>query len=635
MSTEDESESNDSGSSDTYKGTRMGSMRTNAMGMGDPRMNNIYTSPGGLDMSIGSRPDDRISLGMFSQFEQPTIWEAVNYPREEQFEFDSYYLRYTRQAEAKAIIDKPVNDTWQEIPTVHDEAHQDQDKPVSEFERKVREFFEGEHTRRKPIHRLNVLDRMARLGHYSILVLGFSDGRDMDTPVGGVTKRESLSDEEMLRYENDPMAQIPNGMGEAEFDDLDDMMYLAVFGEDRVQDMRTNSDMTSPRFRLPEEFDVVTEEAEEHEHDPEYDNEKIHWTRVIHVPEGTLEDDLRGIPALKPVFHDLLNVDKIKAASGEGYWRAGYQGLHVRPPQDSQGRFMEFENDGDDVKDEINDFIENFDRTLSTPAEINPIDSSVGNPMPHLEANYQSIAAATDIPKSILTGEDRADTASADDFSQYKSFIAQRRNNYAGPAIIEPIIQRLIDTGVLPEPDGDGFTLEWPPLDELSPTQEWQRRKLVAETIATLAPGGDTSILSNVGELRQAIGWGPSVGSEVDEIQQERARESESQQEAGGETETVDGELGSSSDFPFSEELYEAPEEAESRASELGLDGEYHVRRFDDGAFYVPGENMDALERALDTQSQTQQGPEGTGGTSSEGGGAAAESQQDEAPETA
>ena len=590
MSTDDEGSSDDEVS--PYLGTQMGRARTNTRGMGNlnsPRFNNIYTSPGGLPMQLGGRPDDRISLGMFSQYEQPTVWEAVNYPREEQFNFRSYYLRYTRQAEAKAIIDKPVNDTWQDMPTVHDEAHQDQDKPVSDFEKKVAEFFKGEHTRRKPIHRLNVLDRLARLGHYSVMIIGFGDGRDMDTPVSGVTGRESIPKDEIAKYENDPMVSTPEVMGEAEFDDLDDVMYLAVFGEDRVQDLRTNNDMTSPRFRLPEVFDIVTQKKEEGEDDPEYENQKVHWTRVIHVPEGTLENDLKGIPALKPVFHELLNIDKIKAASGEGFWRAGYQGLHVRPPQDNQGRFMEFENGGDDVKDEINQFIQNFDRTLSTPAEIDPIENSVGNPMPHLEANYQSISAATDIPKSILTGEDRADTASEDDFSQYKSFIAQRRNNYAGPVIVEPLVQRLIDTGVLPEPEGDGFSLEWPPLDELSPIQKWERKQAVADTIQTLSPGGDTSQFGTVGELRQAMGWGPEIGSEVEQKQMDAAAE---------------GDLAE--DFPFPDELFEEPEAAQARSEELGLGGEFYTQRFEDGIFYVPGESIDQLEDALEAGDTTE-----------------------------
>ncbi len=603
----DESDEDDNQS--TYRGTRMGRTRTNARqpvrgfngigpGADNMRMNDIYTRP--TNQPLSSQPRDRTDLGMHGENDQPTCWDAVNYPRESEFDFESYYLRYIRQAEAKAIIDKPVNDTWQDMPTVKDAAYADQDGAQSEFEKKVNELFSGEHTRRKPIHRLNVLDRLARLGHYSILVIGFADGRGMDTPVGGVDATATMSDEAIAEAKRTHGMSMPDDLTQPEFDDLDDMMYLAVFGEDRVQDMRTNSDMTSERFRLPEEFDVITEEKEDNEKDAEYDNETIHWTRVIHTPEGTLEDDLRGIPALKPIFHDLLNIDKIKAASGEGYWRAGYSGMHIRQPQDSQGRFVEFD-DPDDVKNEIQQYINNLDRMLTTPAEIDTLDSSISNPMPHLDANYQSISAATDIPKSILTGEDRADTASADDFSQYKSFIAQRRNNYAGPAIVEPLIQRLIDSGVLPEPEGDGFNLEWEPLDELSLLQEADRRQTIAKTIATLAPAGDTSLIAEVGELRQVLGWGSNMGSEINEQQRERQREQQPAEE-----------------FPYPDELFQTVEQAQSRSRKLGLGGEFQVRRVDGEVRYAPGGDLRTLEEALSTAESNRPSGGGSGGSEPE-----------------
>jgi hypothetical protein len=433
----------------------------------------------------------RRELGMWDENQQPTIWDAVNYPREHEFQFESFYLRYERQAEARAIIDKPVNDTWQSDPIIHDEEHADEDEPQSEFEKQVKRFLEGEATRRKPIHRFNVADRLARLGHYSVIVIGTTDGRDLKTPL----------------YEH-------------EFDSLDDLNYIAAFAEDRVEDIDTVSDMTSERFRLPEHFEIVTEEAEdkdyEHNERDDYEKHTVHWTRVIHIPEGTLEDDLEGTPALKPVFHELLNIDKIKAASAEGFWRAGYQGLLVQPPMDpNQNQRMRFSDDGEGVQDEIQQFINNMQRTIATRAEVESLDSDIGDPTSHLEANYQSIAAALDLPKSILTGEEQANTASSEDVRQWHQKVGQRRNNFAEPVILEPIIQRMIDFGILPKPEGDTFEIEWQPLDELSEQQEADLRNTKASTLKTLS-GGDPSRMASISELRMVAGWGPEMGSEVD-----------------------------------------------------------------------------------------------------------------------
>jgi hypothetical protein len=252
---------------------------------------------------------------------------------------------------------------------------------------------------------------------------------------------------------------------------------------------------------------------------------------------------------------------------------------------------------------------------LTTPAEIDTLDSSISNPMPHLNANYQSIAAATDIPKSILTGEDRADTASADDFSQYKSYIAQRRNNYAGPAIVEPLIQRLIDSGVLPEPEGDGFNLEWPPLDELSPIQEWERRQTVAKTVATLAPAGDTSLIAEIGELRQAIGWGAEMGSEINEQQRERERQQ-----------------GPTEQFPYPDELFQTVEQARSRRRKLGLGGEFQVRRVEGEVRYAPGGDLRTLEEALSTAESESEPEGGSGGVQDEAAESGAEAAENVLP---
>lgn len=465
-----------------------------------------------------------MDLGMDDD-EPPTVWDAVNYPTEDQFSFDSFYIRYERQAEAKAIIDKPVNDTWQDAPIIHDAAHEDEEEPKSTFETQIETFFAGDYTRRKPLHRLNVLDRLGRLGEYSLLVLGVADeSADLEEP---------LQDDEL--------------------DGLDDLHYLATFGQDRIVDMDIESDMTSERFRLPVTFEVVTEEADESEenHSQEEETEEIHWTRVIHVPEGSLEDDLRGTPALKPVFHELLNIDKIKAASGEGFWRGGYQGMVVSPPTDANGEPMQFEDGGEGVEQEIQEFLNNFQRTIATPANIQELEGGISNPGPHLDANYQSIAAALDLPKSILTGEEQANTASSEDVRQWHQKVGQRRNNFAGPVILEPLIQRMVDKGLLPAPDGEGFIVEWPPLDELSEQEEAELKSTKANTIRNLAPGGDPSTLGTVAELRRVLDWGPVVGSEVDdaadvtdeqlEVDESTMPEPDDENESGDETNDADG----------------------------------------------------------------------------------------------
>lgn len=626
MSTDDTaSDTNDN----AYVGTQLSDSQVRRNAVDTSRAMREIGTDGRLDLNSnpmlnaidGRSGDDDYTLGLFENGPQPTVWSAVNYPNDEQLQFESYYIRYIRQPEAKAVIDKPVNDTWSGDPIIKDTGRDD-NEPPSEFESAVGELMSGKHTRRQPTERLKVLDKLARLGHYATMVFGFADGRDMASPVGGVAADVTIEPNEFIEYEARDGVNTPDDISEPEFDGLDDLMFLAVFGEDRVTDMETNHDMSSPRFRLPEMFDLVTEEIEPGDESSSYNAEAVHWTRVLHAPEGTLEDDLNGIPALKPIFHELLNIDKIRAASGEGFWRAGYQGLHVRPPQDSQGKFMEFENGGEDVHREVQDFLKNFDRTLATPADIQSIDSSVGNPMPHLEANYEAISAATDIPKSILSGEDRADTADATDLTKYERKIGSRRRNYATPVIVKPFIQRLIDTGILPEPEGGGFEVEWPPLEELSELQEWQIKGNIASAVKNIAPGGDTSMLATVPELRQALGWAPQVGGNIDEDDLDEPQEEQLPDRAplgqagagdlGGENADDQNTTNLAVDedrldtferanFPYPDEIYERPMDAKKRAKQLDDNPRYFVAKVNDETRYIPGDNISDLDQMKTT----------------------------------
>lgn len=467
-------------------------------GQAGPARTNAARPVRGFDAEPG-----RVQLGMLDAHEQPSVWEAVSYPKEHEFTFDSFWLRYERQAEARAIIDKPVDDSWQDGPIVKDRAEEDTDEPITAFEEAVADLLEGDHTRRKPVHRLSTADKLGRLGEYSLIVLGTGDGRDLSSPLGGAAGNEEPP----------------------EFSGLDDLHYVATFGQDRVRYMEIEHDMSSPRFRLPTEYEVVTQEVDEDgELDEavtteEHETQTVHWSRVIHVPEGELEDDLRGTPALKPVFHELLNIDKIKAASGEGYWRGGYQGLVVSPPEIGSGqgaRQVEFSDDGDGVRDEIDEFLANFERTIATTANVEPIESSVADPKPHLDVNYRAIEVALDIPRSQFAGADRADTADAQNAADWHTTVAGRRNDHNTPTIVEPWIQRLIDVGILPEPEGDGFVIEWPPLTEMSESEEAEVRNQMAQAMSR-ATAGDPSRAWTVPEIRAKFGDHPERGMEVDE----------------------------------------------------------------------------------------------------------------------
>lgn len=425
-----------------------------------------------------SRGDLQQIMQRGSDNELPMLWDGVGYPREGSLSFGDYWLRYERQGFARGIIDKPAHDTWQDTPDITDKSHQDAETDdQTQFEKEVERLLSGEPVRRKPTHRMEVADRLAQLGEYSIILLGVGDS--LESELSGVTD------------------------GESEFDGLEDLGYIATFGQDRIDEIDVVTDPRNDRYRLPKRYKVIVEEADEGE-DSSEETEWIHWTRVIHIPEGTLEDDLRGTPALKPIWNNLLNIEKILAGSAEGYWRGGYQGLVIRPPEGPSGPIQFEDNDSGELANEIRQWEQNYKRTIATTGKVEPINSSVGDPESHLNQQIKEISACKEIPQSILMGNESGERATTEDKSMWNEFIAQRRNQFADAVILRPFIQRLIDIGILPEPNGDGFVIDWPPRVELTQSEKAELMSTKADAVHTVSGGDPERVLSRA-ELRENV----------------------------------------------------------------------------------------------------------------------------------
>ena len=72
------------------------------------------------------------------------------------------------------------------------------------------------------------------------------------------------------------------------------------------------------------------------------------------------------------------------------------------------------------------------------------------------------ISATTRIPVRILTGSERGQLASSQDDENWADVISARQEQHVGPALLMPVINRLIWLGVLPEPTNTAVSIRWP-----------------------------------------------------------------------------------------------------------------------------------------------------------------------------
>src|SRR5690606_32676688 len=110
-------------------------------------------------------------------------------------------------------------------------------------------------------------------------------------------------------------------------------------------------------------------------------------------------------------------------------------------------------------------------------------NTSAQDPGPHFDVQIALISAATGIPQRILMGSERGELASSQDERNWAVQVADRQNDFAETQVLRPFVNRLIGWGILPEPTGGHYEVEWPRQDE--PTSD--QRATIAEKAAGIA----------------------------------------------------------------------------------------------------------------------------------------------------
>ena len=186
----------------------------------------------------------------------------------------------------------------------------------------------------------------------------------------------------------------------------------------------------------------------------------VHWSRIIHVAEDLLEDNVEGMPGLQSIFNRLQDLDLIAGGSAEMFWRGAFPGLAFKA---EEGRSLQGQ-DLEELKDELEEYMHGLKRYLRLRGiDIQELKPQVADPSKHISAQIDLIACAKNIPKRILLGSERGELASSQDEKAWLKSIENRRTDYCEPVILRPLVDRLIGVGVLPNPK-DEYTAVWPDL---------------------------------------------------------------------------------------------------------------------------------------------------------------------------
>lgn len=331
------------------------------------------------------------------------LYKFLGYKRT--IEFEDYWERYQRGGIAGRIVDAFPQATWRAKPVIYDDGKQPDDEQ-SDFVKS----FNAMADRLKLFSYFERADKLAGVGSYSILLIGVKGAQPLDTPL--------------------PKLSSP-----------DDILYVVPYSEGNAEIVAYEDNTSSERFGLPTMYSVSLQKSLSGNSTNTANNiKRVHHSRVIHIADNLVEDDILGIPRMQRVWNYLDDLEKIMGASAEAVWRSVDRGLHFNIDKD-----LELDTDDEaDFVDEIEEYLHDQKRYIKTRGiEVNSLGGETVQITSPFDASIALISGTVGIPTRILLGSERGQLASQSDEKNFSARVRERQTSFAEPYIMRPFTNRV------------------------------------------------------------------------------------------------------------------------------------------------------------------------------------------------
>lgn len=370
--------------------------------------------------------------------------------------------KYDRQDIVARIIDAHPKSTWSNPPEI--KGNPAFNKAWKELARKQKIW---------PV--LQRADRMAAIGRFSAVVLGFDDGMDTEMPVN--RRRQGLS-----------------------------LLYTQVVGEHNTDVIKFETDARNPRFGKPLMYRVNFDDPATKQvvgsniRAEQFVAKHFHADRMIHVVENPLLDESFVTPRVVRIFNLLDDMLKVGGGTAEAFWLTANRGLQADIDKE-----MELdEDDAAALSDELEEYQHQLRRVIRTRGvTLNNLGSETPDPKGVFEVIVSLLSGATGIPRRILIGSEQGTLASEQDRANWADRIEERRADFAQPYILEPLIDKLMEFGVLPESE---YEVIWPDAFKMSPLERAQTMAQKGRSAANLSKQLGNLPIATQDESREFLG---------------------------------------------------------------------------------------------------------------------------------
>jgi 2'-5' RNA ligase len=331
---------------------------------------------------------------------------------------------YERGGIAGRVVDVMPDATWRGDPPFELIEKEDVNTET-EFEK----MWSALETKHQIGAKLQRTDKLSRLSTFAILLIGAAGDLESELPRGNP---------DSLLY----LMPFLGGGGPNST-----QRTIGVVGQDADASVYTyDIDTSSPRFGLP-----LTYNLRRTDYTSPGLMRPVHWTRVIHVAEGLLDNEVFGQPALERIWNLLIDLRKVTGGGAEAFWLRANQGLHLDVDKDLN--LPDATDAIASLKEQAESYKHQLTRWLRTRGvKIETLGSDVANFSSPADAILTQIAGAKAIPKRILTGSEMGELASSQDRENFRDQVIGRQMQYAAPYIIRPLVDRLMKYGYLPTP---------------------------------------------------------------------------------------------------------------------------------------------------------------------------------------
>lgn len=380
-----------------------------------------------------------------------------------------YRGRYMRNGIAARVVETKPLDTWRGgFEIIEDAENLD---TLTPFEKAWNDM----NTRLRLVSKFQSSDILAGIGTYSILLIGAPG--EFETPL-----RKARPE---------------------------DIKYVQVYGEDDAVIKEYDDNINSPRFGLPVFYEVKrTNPLSRSATNSAVVGKKVHFSRVIHIADGLLDNTVNGTPRLERVWNLLDDLEKITGGGSEAYWIRANQGMHINIDptlNPNQGEL-------DQMSDDIDDYRHKLQRVLRTRgASINMLGSDTADIKGPADAILDQICASVGIPKRVFTGSEQGKLASEQDSVKYYRQIEGRRLEFAEIQIVRAFIGRMIELGALPAEPAKGYVVDW----SLTKTLDDAERATLAKDYATINATDGVEVIG-INEIRRVIGFEALDDAEIE-----------------------------------------------------------------------------------------------------------------------